>query len=257
MLQLINHSGLQSKQGFREIDEINIDDLYNNLRAYEDEMKRSSSSTSTSQNLAFLSSENTSSTNEVSTVSGDFGVSTTGGISQVSTTLCAHDVACSFFAQPTTSPQLENKDFQQIDKDDLEELDLRWKVAISGRNQGRRSYGDNGRSTAPTNESSSQALVAQDVLGGYDWSNDFEVEPVNYALMAISSSSSSSSSDNEVQKSSKQCLESFKSLQKNYDSEREKHRRARLEIQGYELALESLESRILVYEKNELAWGEK
>ncbi|GKE08223.1 hypothetical protein Tco_1411774, partial [Tanacetum coccineum] len=34
---------------------------------YEDEMKRSSSSTSTSQNLAFLSSENTSSTNEVST----------------------------------------------------------------------------------------------------------------------------------------------------------------------------------------------
>ncbi|GKA15479.1 hypothetical protein Tco_0695226 [Tanacetum coccineum] len=48
-------------------------------------------------------------------------------------------------------------------------------------------------------------------------------KPVNYALMAISSSSSSSSSDNE----------------------------------GYELALESLESRILGHEKNELAWGEK
>ncbi|GJR58405.1 hypothetical protein Tco_1500567 [Tanacetum coccineum] len=64
--------------------------LYNNLRVYEDEMKRSSSSTSTSQNLAFLSSENTSSTNEVSTASGDFGVSTAGGISQVSSTPCAH-----------------------------------------------------------------------------------------------------------------------------------------------------------------------
>ncbi|GJV72882.1 putative ribonuclease H-like domain-containing protein, partial [Tanacetum coccineum] len=36
-------------------------------------------------------------------------------------------------------------------------------------NQGRRSNGDNGRSNAPTNESSSQALVAQDGLGGYDW----------------------------------------------------------------------------------------
>ncbi|GKD52019.1 hypothetical protein Tco_1280995 [Tanacetum coccineum] len=113
-----------------DIDEIDIDDLYNNLRVYEDEMKRSSSSTSTSQNLAFLSSENTSSTNEVSTASGDFGVSTAGGISQVSTTPCAHDVACSFFAQPTTSPQLENEDFQQIDEDDLEELDLRWQVAM-------------------------------------------------------------------------------------------------------------------------------
>ncbi|GKA95126.1 putative ribonuclease H-like domain-containing protein [Tanacetum coccineum] len=147
-----------------DIDEIDIDDLYNNLRVYEDEMKRSSSSTSTSQNLAFLSSENTSSTNEVSTASGDFRVSTTGGISQVSTTLCAHDVA-------------------------------------SGRNQGRRSYGDNGRSNASTNESSSQALVAQDGLGGYDSSNDFEVEPVNYGLMEISSSSSSSSSYNEVESS--------------------------------------------------------
>ncbi|GJX14267.1 putative ribonuclease H-like domain-containing protein [Tanacetum coccineum] len=66
------------------------------------------SSTSTSQNLAFLSSENTSSTNEVSTANGDFGVSTAGGISQVSSTLCAHD----------------------IDEDDLEELDLRWQVAM-------------------------------------------------------------------------------------------------------------------------------
>ncbi|GJW83917.1 putative ribonuclease H-like domain-containing protein [Tanacetum coccineum] len=127
----------------------------------------------------------------------------------------------------------------------------------SGRNQGKMSYGDNDRRNAPISESSSQALVAQDGLGGYDWSNDFEVEPVNYALMAISSSSSLSSSDNEVQNCSKQCLESFKTLQKNYDSEREKHNKARLEIQGYEIALELLESRIFGHEKNELAWGEK
>ncbi|GKB97283.1 ribonuclease H-like domain-containing protein [Tanacetum coccineum] len=161
-----------------DIDEIDIDDLYNNLRVYEDELK-----------------------------------STAGGINQVPSTPCAHDTAYPFLAQPTTSPQLENEDFQQMDGDDLEELDLRWQVAMltvrvkkkghfarecrSGRSQGRRSYGDNGRSNAPTNESSSQALVAQDGLGGYDWSNDFEVEPVNYALMAISSSSSSSSSDSE------------------------------------------------------------
>ncbi|GKB46294.1 putative ribonuclease H-like domain-containing protein, partial [Tanacetum coccineum] len=206
-----------------DINEIDIDDLYNNLRVYEDELK---------------------STNEVSTASGDFEVSTTRGISQVSTTPCAHDVVCSFFAQPTTSPQLENKDFQQINEDDLEEMDLRWQVAMLtvrvkkfiqktnknldfqrkticysldkiknlsaksaqkrhlqglqiGRIKETDPYGDNGKSNAPTNESSSQALVAQDGLGGYNWSDDFEVEPVNYALMAISSSSSLSSSDNE------------------------------------------------------------
>ncbi|GKA43220.1 hypothetical protein Tco_0735944 [Tanacetum coccineum] len=75
-----------------DINEIDIDDLYNNLRVYEDEMKRSSSSTTTSQNLTFLFSKNTSSTNEVSTASGDFRVSTARGISQVSSTPCAHDV---------------------------------------------------------------------------------------------------------------------------------------------------------------------
>ncbi|GJU29454.1 hypothetical protein Tco_1173043 [Tanacetum coccineum] len=172
----------------------------------------------------------------------------------------ANMVAYSFLAQPTTSPQLENEDFQQMDGNDLEELEKKGYFARecrSGRNQVRRSYGDNGRSNAPTNESLSQALVAQYGLGGYDWSNDFELEPVNYDLMAISSSSSSSSSDSEVQKCSKQCLDTFKTIQKNYDTEREKHNKAKLEIKGYELALESLESRILVHEKNELAWGEK
>ncbi|GKG52497.1 hypothetical protein Tco_0547372, partial [Tanacetum coccineum] len=65
-------------------------------------------SNSAFQNLAFLSSGNTTgSTNEVSTVSGDFGVSTAGGMNQVPSTLCAHDIAYSFLAQPTTSPQLE------------------------------------------------------------------------------------------------------------------------------------------------------
>ncbi|GKG26724.1 hypothetical protein Tco_0402427, partial [Tanacetum coccineum] len=113
-----------------DINEIDIDDLYNNLRVYEDELKRYLGSNSASQNLAFLSSKNTGGTNEVSTASGDFRVSTADGINQVPSTPCAHDVAYSFLAQPTTSPKLENADFQQMDGDNLEELDLRWQVAM-------------------------------------------------------------------------------------------------------------------------------
>ncbi|GKA75837.1 putative ribonuclease H-like domain-containing protein [Tanacetum coccineum] len=52
------------------------------------------------------------------------------------------------------------------------------------------------------------SIGAQGCLGGYDWSNDFEVVTVNYALMAISSSSSSSSSDNEVMSYALESLES-------------------------------------------------
>ncbi|GJW42832.1 putative ribonuclease H-like domain-containing protein [Tanacetum coccineum] len=107
-----------------DIDEVDIDDLYNHLRVYEDELKRSSGSNSASQYLSFLSFENTNSTNEVSTGSGEFGVNTVGGINQVPYTPSAHDIAYSFLAQPTTNPQLENENFQQMDGDDLEELDL-------------------------------------------------------------------------------------------------------------------------------------
>ncbi|GJS28614.1 ribonuclease H-like domain-containing protein [Tanacetum coccineum] len=115
-----------------DIDQVDIDDLYNNLRVYEDEMKKSLSSTLNSQNLAFLSSKNTSNTNEVSTSSRYFRVSTGKGTSlssQISSTPCADEVMCSFFAQQT-SPQLQNKDLQPIYQDNLEALDLRWQVAM-------------------------------------------------------------------------------------------------------------------------------
>ncbi|GJW06360.1 hypothetical protein Tco_1568783 [Tanacetum coccineum] len=108
---------MRNKQDIDEIDidEIDIDDLYNNLRFYEDEMKKSSTFSSNTRNLAFLSSENTNSTNEVSTASGDFWVSTAGGINQVPSTPSSHDIAYSFLAQPTTSPQLENEDFRNLE----------------------------------------------------------------------------------------------------------------------------------------------
>ncbi|GKD80753.1 hypothetical protein Tco_1347592 [Tanacetum coccineum] len=50
-----------------DLDELSMDDLYNNLKVYEAEIKSqsSSSSSSNSQNVAFVSSDDTSSTNEV------------------------------------------------------------------------------------------------------------------------------------------------------------------------------------------------
>ncbi|GJY21711.1 ribonuclease H-like domain-containing protein [Tanacetum coccineum] len=47
-----------------DLDTISMDDLYNNLKVYEAEIKGQSSSSSNSHNLAFVSSKNTSSTNE-------------------------------------------------------------------------------------------------------------------------------------------------------------------------------------------------
>ncbi|GKB48922.1 hypothetical protein Tco_0899675 [Tanacetum coccineum] len=186
------------------------------LKVYEDELKRSPGSNSASQNLAFLSSRNTSSTNEVSTANGDFRVSTVGEINQVPSTLSAHD----------------------MNGDDLEELDLRWQVAMLTI-----------RVTLLEN-ADLEGIKGEDLMVTM-------AGAMHQQMNLHHRHCSSSSSDSEVQKCSKQCLESFKTLQKNYDTEREKHNKAKLEIKVYEIALESLESRILGHEKNELAWGEK
>ncbi|GKF75575.1 hypothetical protein Tco_0225019, partial [Tanacetum coccineum] len=55
---------MRNKDG---IDDLDIDDLNNNLKVFEVDIKGSSESSSNSQNVAFLFAEDTSSSNEVNT----------------------------------------------------------------------------------------------------------------------------------------------------------------------------------------------
>ncbi|GKA50896.1 ribonuclease H-like domain-containing protein [Tanacetum coccineum] len=76
------------------VDSLNFDDLYNNLRVFESDIKGSTASSSSSpQNVAFVS-KNTNSTNKI---------------------YC---------------PQLDHEDLEQIDEYDLEEMDLKCQVAM-------------------------------------------------------------------------------------------------------------------------------
>ncbi|GKA18292.1 ribonuclease H-like domain-containing protein [Tanacetum coccineum] len=111
-----------------DLDTMSMDDLYNNLKVYEAEIKGQSSSSSNSQNVAFVSSENTSSTNEA--VNTAHEVSTASSQGQASSSTYADDVMFSFFVNQSNSPQLDNEDLEQIDTDDLEEMDLKWQVAM-------------------------------------------------------------------------------------------------------------------------------
>ncbi|GJY66513.1 ribonuclease H-like domain-containing protein [Tanacetum coccineum] len=234
------------------LDTLSMDDLYNNMKVYESEIKCKLSSSSNSQNVAFVSSDCSSSTNEI-----------------VNT---AHSVST-----------WDYEDLEQIDADDLEEMDLKWQVAMltmrikrtkvecynchrrghfarecrATRNRGNRNR-DDPRRNALVDTSTTNALVVQDGIGGYDWSFQAEEAITNFALMAYTSqgSSSSSSSDSKVQTSSKDCLKSYEALQKQYDQQREALNKSNLEIIGYQMGLESLEARIVVHEKNEAVYEE-
>nr|GEV15641.1 hypothetical protein [Tanacetum cinerariifolium] len=141
-----------------DLEEQSLDDLFNSLKIYEAKVKSSSSTSTSTQNIAFVSSSNTDSTNVP--VSATFSVSAVSAKLPVSAHLnvdsLSNDVIYLFFASQSSSPQLENDDLKQSDADDLEEMDLKC----------------------------------------YDWSFQVEEEPTNYVLMAFSSSSSSF--DNEL-----------------------------------------------------------
>ncbi|GJY51820.1 putative reverse transcriptase domain-containing protein [Tanacetum coccineum] len=115
-----------------DIDTLSLDDLYNNLNIYEPEVKGTSSSNTNTQNVAFVSSNNTSSTNGAVNTSHGATTTSTQATDVNSTTIdnLSDAVICAFFASQPNSPQLDNEDLQQIGPDDLKEIDLRWQMAM-------------------------------------------------------------------------------------------------------------------------------
>ncbi|GJS76132.1 ribonuclease H-like domain-containing protein [Tanacetum coccineum] len=172
-----------------DLDTMSFDDLYNNFKIVEQEVKRtaSSSSSSSSQNLAFMSS--ISSTNKVNTASE---VSTTNNqvstaSTQVSTTNLSDDIVYAFLASQPNGSHLVHEDLEQIYEDELEEMDLndiagydKSKVECFNchklrhiarecrgpRNQDNRSRNqDSSRRTINVEEISSKAMLAIDGAG--------------------------------------------------------------------------------------------
>ncbi|GJT32832.1 putative ribonuclease H-like domain-containing protein [Tanacetum coccineum] len=119
-----------------DLDTMSLDDVYNHLKVYEPEVQKSAGSNS--QNMAFISSSNTNSGKyEVPTVQG---VSTTSAqtasvqVSTASTDVAAaslsYDTVCAFIATQPNGSQIKYEDITQIDDDDIEEMDIKWNLAL-------------------------------------------------------------------------------------------------------------------------------
>nr|GEU54674.1 hypothetical protein [Tanacetum cinerariifolium] len=93
-----------------DLEEQSLDELFNSLKIYEAKVKHSSSTRTTTQNLAFVSTSNIDSTTK--------SVSAAASVS----TVCAK--------MPVSSLPNVDSLSNAIDVDDLEEMDLRWQMAI-------------------------------------------------------------------------------------------------------------------------------
>nr|GEW54561.1 hypothetical protein [Tanacetum cinerariifolium] len=239
-----------------DLEDKSPDDLFNSLKIYETEVKHSSYTSTESHNLAFVSSSQTDNTTD--SVSADVHVSAVGSTLPASSLpnvdSLSNAVIYSFFASQSTSPQLDNKDLKQIDVDDLEEIDLRWQMAMltmrarrflqkTGRNLGASGTASIGfdMSKVECYNCHMKGHFARECRSPKDQRRPGTAEPqrrtvlvetstsnalvsqcdgtANFALMDFLSNSSSSSSDNET-------------------------------------GLESIEARLLVYKQNESVFEE-
>ncbi|GJW57360.1 hypothetical protein Tco_0104091 [Tanacetum coccineum] len=218
-----------------------------------------------------------SSTNDVNTAN----VHVSTGSTPVSTTSTNNSIAClsdaTIYAYLATQPngsQVVHEDLEQIHKDDLDEMDLKWqlallsmkarkfyqrtdkKIIINGsdtaecRNpksqENRNRSQDSSRRTVNVEESSSKAMLAIDGTR-FDWSYMADEEAsTNFALMAFS--------DSEVQNNktcSKTCLKNFKDLKSKYDKLRIELNKSESDLDSYKKGLASVEEQLVFYKKNE------
>nr|GEZ38992.1 hypothetical protein [Tanacetum cinerariifolium] len=264
-----------------DLEDKSLDDLFNSLKIYETEVKHSSSTSTESHNLAFVSSSQTDSTTD--SVSADVTISAVGlklpASSLPNVDSLSNPVIYSFFASQSFSPQLDNEDLKQNDIDDLKDMDLRWQMAMLTIRARRflqktdRNLGPNGTSSMGFDISKEECYNChmkghlprvcrspkdqrKPGTGSYDWSYQAEDEPANFALMAFSSNSSSSSSDNKVSSSSKACSKAYSQLQSQYDKLTDDFCKSQFDVISYQTGLESVEARLLVYKQNESVFEE-
>nr|GEV09097.1 hypothetical protein [Tanacetum cinerariifolium] len=123
-----------------DLDTMSMDDLHNNLKVYGPEVKGVFSSSSSTQNMDFVSSSNNNTSKTNGAVNTTQAVDTAHGVSTASTQVnvvystninnLSDVVICSFFASQPNSPQLVHKDLEQIHPYNMEEMDLRWQMAM-------------------------------------------------------------------------------------------------------------------------------
>ncbi|GJW74696.1 putative ribonuclease H-like domain-containing protein [Tanacetum coccineum] len=215
-----------------EIETLSLDNLFNNLKAYESE-----------------------------------------GAADCSTTIenLSDAVIYSFFASQPKIPRkntgrrldMANKERIGFDKSKVECFNFHKRGHFARecrapKNQDSRNR-EPTRRIVPVEETTSNALVSQCDGFGYDWSDQAEEGPTNFALMAYSLTSSSSSTNSEVSNDSNccsSCLEYVKDLKEQNEQLVKDLRTARVSVVSYKTGLESVEARLLVFKKNESVYEE-
>nr|GEY73068.1 hypothetical protein [Tanacetum cinerariifolium] len=111
-----------------DLDPMILDDLYNHLKVYESKVHKKSDTNS--QNMAFISSSKHSSGNEDGNTACVSTASTNVPTASASVATISQDTASAYIASQSSGSQIKFKDINQIDEDVMEEIDIKWSMAL-------------------------------------------------------------------------------------------------------------------------------
>nr|GEX04240.1 hypothetical protein [Tanacetum cinerariifolium] len=245
------------------LEEHGLDDLFNSLKIYETKVRHSSSPSNPTQNLAFVSSSNTDSTTDsvsaatsVSAICTKLLVSSHLNIDSLISAATSVSAVCTklLVSSYLNIDSLSNA----IDVDDLEEMDLRWQMAMltmrarSFLQKTGRNLGDNRVTTMGFDMSKVECYnchrkghFARECRSPKDTRRTGGAEPHRRATPVNTSTSNALVSQCDA------CSKAYKQLYSQYDSQTIEFRKSRLDVLSYQAALESVESRLVVYKQNE------
>ncbi|KAJ9538067.1 hypothetical protein OSB04_030800 [Centaurea solstitialis] len=267
---------------FRQGDDLEdkeLEDLYNDLRIFKAEVEKKKRPIGYTHNTALLSFENPSSFNTTATYNTTAN-ETVSNVNSCSSQEINEDTVLEALLASHVKSSLINDDLDQINADDLEEMDIKWQMAMltlrmkrfirrTGRNNFDLKRGDkagfdksknngSGSAQAPrfnnrgsnSNSSSSQALVCQEGQG-FDWSDHAEEAVQNQALMA-----EIKETDIPTEVSSKlcsdSCLETVKKYRDHNQTMSDSIKKMERERREYVKIIDNLEDQIKAYKANEL-----
>ncbi|GJX51717.1 hypothetical protein Tco_0278562 [Tanacetum coccineum] len=225
-----------------------IKDAKSLLQAIEKRLGGNATTKKTQRNLL---KQYTSSTNGAVNIAHGATTTSTQATDVNSTTIdnLSDVVICAFFAKLRWQMAMLTMRARRFLKNSGRKLTINGNATI-GFDKNR----ENTQRVVPVETTNSNALMSCDG-SGYDWSDQAEDGPTNFALMAYSSTSSNSEVSTDSNCSSS-CLENVKILKEQNEQLLKDLRTSKLNAITYKTGLESVEARLLVYKKNESVYEE-
>ncbi|GKE42844.1 hypothetical protein Tco_1470128 [Tanacetum coccineum] len=221
------------------VDILSIDNLYNNLKVFEPEIKSASKSSTSAQNVAFIS-HSKGTTNKVKPGhKGDYSTYT-----------------------PSTSTNYISEreapaDLEQIDDVDIEEMDINGQIAMIAirmkkfyKKTGSRVRMDGKAPNAHQREPMMARKRKTRFIKIKKLGDHTAEKETNHALMAIISNS-------EVSLCSKTCIDSYNKLKALCDEQMNQLGEQEAKIISYTLAVKKLESQVATFQKQQLSLTEQ